>query len=279
MRIAFAAICFLVEKRYFVMKIDLAGKRALVTGAARGIGQAIADALSDQGARVVYADIDGEAAKKSAARAANSISMEMDISDESQVNRGVTEIVKQLGGLEILVNNAGINTMDHRVNIDQFPLAEWDRILRVDLTGTYLVSKAAAAVMIGQQAGRIVNISSVMGVVPARLQCAFTTAKAGVIHLTKTMALELAEHGILVNCVAPGSTLTESTKQLFYGEDAIQKQHVERLLSHIPLRRAGTVEEIAHAVLFFVASESSYVTGQTLCVDGGWTAGGFFRDF
>ena len=116
---------------------------------------------------------------------------------------------------------------------------------------------------------------------PARLQCAFTAAKAGVVHLTRTMAIELGEHGILVNCVAPGSTLTEGTKQLFYGERrSMQKDRVNRrLLNHIPLGRAGTVEDMAHAVLFFVAPESGYITGQTLCVDGGWTAGGFFRDF
>ena len=261
------------------MKIDLNGKRALVTGAARGIGQAIAAQLSVNGARVACADVDGEAVRKSAAEVANAIAIEMDISDESQVNRGVDHIVEQLGGLDILVNNAGINTMKHRVNIDQFPLEEWERILKVDLTGTYLVSKAAIPILARQDGGRIVNIASVMGVVPARLQCAFTAAKAGVVHLTKTMAIELSEQGVLVNCVAPGSTLTDSTRQLFYSDDAIQKERADRMLSHVPLARAGTVDEIAHAVLFFVAPESSYTTGQTLCVDGGWTAGGFFRDF
>ena len=261
------------------MKIDLNGKRALVTGAARGIGQAIAAQLSANGAHVACADIDGQAVRKSAAEVANTLAIEMDISDESQVNRGMEQIVDQLGGLDILVNNAGINTMKHRVNIDQFPLEEWERILKVDLTGTYLVSKAAIPALARQDGGRVVNIASVMGVVPARLQCAFTAAKAGIVHLTKTMAIELAEQGILVNCVAPGSTLTDGTKQLFYSDDAIQKERAERMLSHVPLARAGTVDEIAHAVLFFVAPESSYTTGQTLCVDGGWTAGGFFRDF
>jgi len=262
-----------------VMNIDLGGKRALVTGAARGIGQAIADTLIANGAHVVYADIDGEAVRKSVERVANGFAVEMDISDASQVRRAMAEVVGRLGGLEILVNNAGINTMKHRVNVDQFPLDEWERILGVDLTGTYLVSKAAAPIMMEQNEGRIVNIASVLGVVPARLQCAFTAAKAGVIHLTKTMAIELAEHGILVNCVAPGSTLTEGTRQLFYSEEALQRERAERLLRHIPLGRPGTVAEVAHAALFFVAPESSYITGQTLCVDGGWTAGGFLRDF
>ncbi len=133
--------------------------------------------------------------------------------------------------------------------------------------------------MIKEGAGRIINIASVMGLVGARLQCAYTAAKAGVINLTRSTALELAPHGILVNCVAPGSTLTESTKQLFYSQDALMKERAQRMLSHVPLARPGTVDEIAQAVLFFGAPESSYITGQTLCVDGGWTAGGFFRDF
>ena len=261
------------------MKVSLEGRRALVTGAARGIGQAIATALSANGARVALADIDAEAVEKTAETLADSYAVEMDISNESRVNQAVEEVVQRFGGIDILVNNAGINTMKHRVNIDQFPLEEWERIVNVDLTGTYLVSKAVSSNMIGAQNGRIVNIASVMGVVPARLQCAFTAAKAGVIHLTKTMAIELAESGILVNCVAPGSTLTQATEKLFYSEDAIQKERAQRMLSHVPLGRAGTVEEIAHTVLFFVAPESSYITGQTLCVDGGWTAGGFFRDF
>jgi len=116
-------------------------------------------------------------------------------------------------------------------------------------------------------------------VVPARLQCAYTTAKAGVIQLTRTMAIELAPSNILVNCVAPGSTLTEGTKQLFYSTDALFQKRSKRMLDHVPLNRPGTVAEIAHAVLFFAAPESSYITGQTLCVDGGWSAGGFLRDF
>ena len=152
-------------------------------------------------------------------------------------------------------------------------------ILDVDLTGLFLMSKAASRVMIKRESGRIVNISSVLGLVPARLQCAYTAAKAGVIQLTRTMALELAPNNILVNCVAPGSTLTEGTKQLFYSNNALFKKRAKRMLDHVPLNRPGTVLEIAHAVLFFAAPESSYITGQTLCVDGGWSAGGFLRDF
>ena len=261
------------------MKVDLTNQVALVTGAARGIGQAIADQLAANGARVVYADLDFATAKAAAAHAPNASALAMDVSSDAQVEAGVAQIIKEQGHLDILVNNAGVNTIKHRVNIDQFPLEEWQRILSVDLTGLFLVSRAASRHMVERKSGRIVNISSVLGVVPARLQCAFTTAKAGVVQLTRTMAIELAPSNILVNCVAPGSTLTEGTKQLFYSQDAIMQERAQRMLSHVPLNRPGTVEEIAHAVLFFAAPESSYITGQTLCVDGGWTAGGFLRDF
>jgi 3-oxoacyl-[acyl-carrier protein] reductase len=261
------------------MKIDLAGKFALVTGAARGIGQAIADLLASNGARVAYTDIDVPAVRDAAARTSGSLALELDISNESQVNAAVAEVVKQFGRIDILVNNAGVNTAKYRVNIDQFPLAEWERIVNIDLKGTYLVSRAVAQSMIEQRSGRIVNIASVLGVVPARRQCAFIAAKGGVVQLTRAMAIELAESGVLVNCVAPGSTLTEGTRQLFYGETAAEKERAQRMLSHVPLGRPGSVEEIAHAVLFFAAPESTYITGQVLCVDGGWTAGGFLRDF
>jgi 3-oxoacyl-[acyl-carrier protein] reductase len=262
-----------------MMNVDLKGKSALVTGAARGIGQSIADTFTANGARVAYTDVDFATVKEAASRSPRSLALQMDISDESSVEMTVADVLKQFGRLDILVNNAGVNTLKHRVNIDRFPLDEWERIVKIDLTGTYLVSKAVARAMIQQRDGRIINIASVLGVVPARLQCAFTAAKAGVVHLTRTLAIELAEYGILVNCVAPGSTLTQGTMQLFYGDDAAQKERAQRMLSHVPLGRPGTVEEIAHAVLFFAAPESTYITGQTLCVDGGWTAGGFLRDF
>jgi NAD(P)-dependent dehydrogenase (short-subunit alcohol dehydrogenase family) len=115
-------------------------------------------------------------------------------------------------------------------------------------------------------------------VLPARLQCAFNAAKAGVINLTRSMAIELTVKGVLVNCIAPGSILTPATEALFYSEDAVQEERREKVVSHIPLGRAGTVNEIAEITLFFAAPESSYITGQTLCVDGGRSAG-FFRDF
>ena len=129
-----------------------------------------------------------------------------------------------------------------------------------------------------QGAGRIINIASIVGLVPLRLQCAFVAAKAGVVNLTRAMALELGPHGILVNGIAPGSTLTEGTKQLFYGEGGKFRDNVQRMLDHVPLGRPATTDEIAVAALFLADPENSYMNGHILTVDGGWTAG-YTRDF
>ena len=177
-----------------------------------------------------------------------------------------------------MVNNAGVNTIAHRVTIDQFPPEEWDRIVNVDLRGLYLVSRSAARVMVAQKSGRIINIASIAGLVPLRLQCAFVAAKAGVVNLTKAMALELGPHGVLVNGIAPGSILTDGTRQLFYEEGGKFRDFVQRMLDHVPLGRPGSVEEVAHCALFLAAPEASYINGHLLVVDGGWTAG-YTRDF
>jgi 3-oxoacyl-[acyl-carrier protein] reductase len=258
------------------MKADLSDKVSLVTGAARGIGQAIADRLAANGSRVIYADRDDTTA--AAQRFPGAVAMTMDVTNREQIESGIAKIVNDFGRLDILVNNAGINTAKHRVTIDEFPRDEWDHILAVDLTGLYEVSQVAARVMIKQKAGRIINISSVLGIVPARLQCAFIAAKGGVVNMTKAMALELGPHGILVNGVAPGSTLTEGTKALFYGPDGQFSASVQQMLAHIPLGRPGTTDEIAVAVLFLADPENTYTNGHILAVDGGWTAG-YLREF
>jgi len=260
------------------MKVSLEGKVALVTGAARGIGQTIADTLAANGARVAYGDIDLEGVRQAAANTPEALALRMDVTSESEIDAVLGEIQKQWGRLDILVNNAGVNTLEHRVNIDQFPTDEWERILRVDLTGLFQVSRAASRLMLGQKSGRIINISSVLGLVPARLQCPFVAAKAGVVNLTKAMALELGAHGVLVNCIAPGSILTDGTRKLFYGADGKFSERAQAMLAHIPMGRPGSCEEVAHAVLFLAAPESSYINGTVLTVDGGWLAG-YIREF
>ncbi len=260
------------------MKVDLQHKIALVTGAAQGIGKAIADVFADNGAIVYYADIDTETVFAAVSTGAGRHALAMDVTDTAQIEAALQQIEREHGRLNILVNNAGVNTLAHRVTLDAFPQEEWDRILAVDLTGVYQVSKAAIPLLRQAGGGRILNIASVAGLVPLRLQCAFVAAKAGVINLTRAMALELGAEGILVNAIAPGSILTQGTERLFYGDDGLFKTSVQQLLSHIPLGRPGKPEEIAHAALFLAAPESSYINGHCLTVDGGWTAG-YLREF
>jgi 3-oxoacyl-[acyl-carrier protein] reductase len=260
------------------MKCDLTGKVSLVTGAGRGIGQAIADRLAANGSQVIYTDRDIAGVNAAAARFPGAKALTLDVTSSEQIDRVIQQIVAEFGRLDILVNNAGVNTLAHRVPIDQFPREEWDRILGVDLTGVFDVSRAAAQVMREQRAGRIINIASIAGLVPLRLQCAYVAAKAGVVNLTRAMALELGPHGILVNGIAPGSTLTEGTKNLFYGESGTFREHVQRMLDHVPLGRPATTDEIAVAALFLADPENSYMNGHVLTVDGGWTAG-YTRDF
>jgi 3-oxoacyl-[acyl-carrier protein] reductase len=262
------------------MKVELSGKVALITGAARGIGLAIADLLATNGARVFYTDVDADAVVEAARRSpdAHAQALALDVTDAARVRDVVAEVVRSAGRLDVLVNNAGVNTLKHRVTIDAFPREEWDRIIDVDLNGVFNMSQAVAKVMTAQGSGKIINIASIAGLVPLRLQSPFVAAKAAVVNLTRAMALELGPRGILVNAVAPGSTLTDGTRALFYGEDGAFKDSVKQLLAHIPLGRPARVEEIAHAVLFLAAPESSYVHGHILTVDGGWTAG-YARDF
>jgi NAD(P)-dependent dehydrogenase (short-subunit alcohol dehydrogenase family) len=259
------------------MRVDMSGKVALVTGAARGIGQAIADRLALEGAEVVYTDIDEAGAR--AASGDRHMAAHLDVSDAWEIDAVLAAILTRHGKLDILVNNAGIGTgPEDRAEIQDVSVAQWKRVLRVDLTGVFLVSRAAVKPMIAQKSGRVINIASVAGLVPMRLQSAYIAAKAGVANLTRSMALELAHHGILVNAVAPGSTATDTWRTGIDESSSEPRSLYTRLLSHIPLGRAARLEEIAHAALFLAAPASSYITGHVLTVDGGWTAG-YSRDF
>jgi len=264
------------------MKVDLEGQVAIVTGGAMGIGRAIVQALAENGAQVAIVDIDGEAAERAAAEIRSGgwecLALQGDVSAVGQMESAVTQVVSHFGKINILVNNAGINTTKGRVPIHEYSLEDWERITRVDLTGVFVTSRAVVPVMLKNPGGRIVNIASVAGLVPLRLQSGFVAAKAGVVNLTRSMALELGPRGILVNCVAPGSTLTRGTEALFYGPNGAYTEKAASLLAHIPLGRPAKPEEIAVAVLFLVAPEASYINGAVLTVDGGWTAG-YMRDW
>lgn len=264
------------------MKVALDERVALVTGGAQGIGRAIVDALLDNGARVAIVDIDRDAGKKTAAAIGEAggtcLFVEGDVSDATQMEAAAEQVAARFGAIQILVNNAGINTRRERVPIHQYALEDWHRILETDLTGVFTTSRAVIPYLLRNRDGRIVNISSIAGLVPLRLQSAYVAAKAGVANLTRSMALELGPQGILVNAVAPGSTLTRGTEALFYGPDGEYSENAASLISHIPLGRPGTPAEIAAAVLFLVSPDASYVNGTILTVDGGWTAG-YTRDW
>ena len=255
------------------MRVDLAGRVAFITGAAGGIGSAMARAFADNGAAVAVVDINAAGAEAVAATLPEALALTMEVRDTPQIEAAVAATLARWGRLDILINNAGVNTSAHRVHIDDFPPDEWHRLVSIDLDGTYLVSRVALKPMLARGEGRVINIASVAGLVPLRLQSAFVAAKAGVVNLTKSMALELGPRGVLTNCIAPGSTLTEGTRRLFYGEGGSFSARVREMLAHVPLGRPAETSEIAAAALFLADPENGYVNGHVLAVDGGWTAG------
>ena len=261
------------------MRVNLEGRVALVTGAAAGIGRSIALALAENGAIVGVNDIDpyGEdICREIADKGRQAKFFQADVGDADSVNRMVEAITRGLGPIDILVNNAGVNVGKERRPAHEFADSEWHRIIRIDLDGVFYCSRTVSAGMVKRRRGVIVNIGSVLGLVPIRLQCAFAAAKAGMLHFTRSHALEAGPYGVRVNGIAPGSILTEGTRSLFYNEEA--RRLSESLISHIPLGRAGETHDIANAVLYLVSDEASYVTGHVLVVDGGWTAG-FAREW
>jgi len=203
-----------------------------------------------------------------------SLFVQADVGNAAQVEEMMRRTIEAFGQIDVLVNNAGVNVgREGRVPIQDFGEADWDRIINVDLKGVFLCSKAAAQHMIRQGGGKIVNISSIAGIMPLRLQSAFVAAKAGVINLTRAMALELAPHNINVNAIAPGSM-----ENVGWYHDPSQRSLAQSVLSHIPLKRPGKFEEVANVALFLASEDSGYITGSVIVVDGGWTVG-YIRDW
>jgi 3-oxoacyl-[acyl-carrier protein] reductase len=247
----------------------LKDKVALITGAARGIGFATARAFVREGARVVAADLNLEGAERAAAELGRGggrvMALAVDVGDAPSVDGMFDAILAACGRLDLLVNNAGIGSNTPFLDMT---LEEWERVIRVNLTGAFLVAQGAARLMVRGGGGKIVNIASLSGQRGGVGRTAYGSAKAGLELLTKVMAVELAESNINVNAIAPGPIETEMAR---YVHDAATRRAYEYL---VPQRRYGTPEDIAQAAVFLCSEESRYVHGHTLNVDGGFLAAG-----
>lgn len=244
--------------------MNLTNKTAVVTGASRGIGRAIALELAKQGAKVV---VNYSGSKENAllvvgeikAAGGEAIAVQANVADADSVTQLMNTTLETFGSIDILVNNAGITRDNLLMRMKE---DEWDDVMNTNLKGVFLCTKAVSRQMMKQRQGRIINISSIVGVAGNAGQANYVAAKAGVIGLTKTTAKELASRNILVNAIAPGFITTDMT-------DELPLELKEGMLSQIPLAKLGQPEDIAKAVAFFASDAASYITGQTLHIDGG----------
>ena len=244
----------------------LKDKVAIVTGAARGIGLAIAQRYVAEGARVTLADIDAAAGEAAARALGNARFLATDVGDAKSAENVVAETCRAFGDLDILVNNAGII---HGADFLELAEADFDRVLRVNLKGAFLLGQAAARRMVaqvkaGKPPGSIINISSINAVVAIANHTPYCVSKGGIDQLTKVMALSLATYGIRVNAIGPGSIMTDILKAV-----ATDKEAKRRILARTPLGRIGEPDEIASIAAFLASPEASYMTGETISADGG----------
>lgn len=243
----------------------LASRVAFVTGAASGIGRAVALRLGEEGCRVAAADLDLEGAAKTARElGAESLAVGLDVADSASVRAAVATAERALGPIEVLVNCAGWEKVEPFLESKE---ETWDRILAIDLRGVIACSRAVLDGMVERGSGSIVNISSDAGRVGSSGEVVYSGAKAGVIGFSKALAREMAKHGIRVNVVCPGPTDTPMMQALQEANPRL----AEALVRAIPFRRLGRPEEVAAAVAFFASDEAAFVTGQTLSVSGGLT--------
>lgn len=244
--------------------MSLAGKNALVTGASRGIGRAIAVELAKNGANVAITYVNSkdkaeEVVNEIKGYGVKAIAVKADVSKEEEVLNMVKIVKESIGSIDILVNNAGINRDNLLMRMST---EDWDKVIDTNLKGTYLCSKALIRDMIKKKSGKIINIASVAGVAGNFGQTNYSASKAGVIGFTKSLAKEVASRGINVNAIAPGLIETDMTL-------ALKEDIRDSLVKNIPMGRLGTVQDIANIVIFLASEKSNYITGQVINVDGG----------
>jgi NAD(P)-dependent dehydrogenase (short-subunit alcohol dehydrogenase family) len=250
-----------------IFRLD--GKTAWITGGAKGLGLQFAHALASVGANIVINSRHGDEAAAAAKAVADqhgvkSLGAEMDVTKFDEVTAFVERVEKQFGSLDILVNNAGVNV---RLPTIELPIEEWQRVVDINLTGPFLCAKAVAPHMIRRKWGRIINLSSILGQVGLAGRPPYTATKGGLILLTKTQALEFATSGVTVNAICPGPFATDMNKALL--EDP---EKYKAFVAKIPMGRWGELNELDGAIIFLASKASSFMTGTTLTVDGGWTA-------
>jgi len=244
-------------------ELTLEGKLALITGGARGIGKEIAMLFAKEGANIAICDVNLEEAEKTAKEIQDlgreSLAFKVDVTDQSQIQGMVDKILDKFNKIDILINNAGITKDNLLLRMSE---EEWDKVIAVNLKGTFLCTKIVSKAMLKQRFGKIVNLASIIGIMGNAGQANYAASKAGIIGLTKSVAKELASRNICVNAIAPGFIKTDMTARL---AEEVQK----KMLSVIPLARFGEAKDVADLAIFLSSESSSYITGQVIQVDGG----------
>jgi NAD(P)-dependent dehydrogenase (short-subunit alcohol dehydrogenase family) len=251
------------------MPISVNGKTAIVTGSTKGIGKGIANALSEGGANVVvvsrHQNECDETAKELISRYGYpAIGIKADVTKKEEIDSMVEKVVDKFGRIDILINNAG-NAITKRA--EDLTEEDFDRILNLDLRAVFFCSQAVGRHMIEQRSGKIISISSILGIIGGKQVLPYAVAKGGVLQMTKSLALEWAKYNIQVNAICPGYVITEINRDVLSDEKVAKD-----LLKKSPMRRFGQVEEIAGAALYLASDASSYMTGQQIVIDGGWCA-------
>lgn len=251
---------------------ELDGKVALITGAGSGIGRAIAVLFAKEGAEVGVADISDNDGKQTVAeikkKGGGAVFVHGDVSKSDSVKKMVEVTFKEFGKLTVLVNNAGIESVG---SVAELTEEAWDKVIDVNLKGTFLCSKYSVPKIIQSGGGVIINIASVLGLIGSKGESAYCASKGGIIALTRAMAMDFAPRGIRVNCICPGSVLTPTFERVMTAAGDY-KSSFKRNLEKIPLKRVAEPDEIAQVALYLASDMSSYMTGSALVIDGGWSA-------